>query len=90
MKSLTADPSRARYLCQLHLVAGVMTLDALKRNEEFYTLTGKSAEMDTSGGVRAGLLLPSDRPDRPHTSNLSGLRRTLRLRSVSTAAGRRL
>lgn len=54
MKSLTADLSRARYLCQLHLVAGVMTLDTLKKSDQFYTLTGKSAEADASGGVRAG------------------------------------
>lgn len=54
VSSLTADPSKARYLCQLHLAAGVMTLDTLKKSDEFYTLTGKSAEMDTSGGVRAG------------------------------------
>lgn len=54
VKSLTTDPSKARYLCQLHLVAGVMSLDTLQKSEEFYTLTGKSAELDTSGGVRTG------------------------------------
>uniref|UniRef100_H3CCR8 Stabilin 2 n=1 Tax=Tetraodon nigroviridis TaxID=99883 RepID=H3CCR8_TETNG len=50
VKTLTADPSSARYLCQLHLVAGVMTLDTLKKSDQFYTLTGKSAEVDASGG----------------------------------------
>lgn len=54
VRSLTSDPSKARYLCQLHLVAGVMTLDMLKKSDEFYTLTGKSAELDVSEGVRAG------------------------------------
>lgn len=52
VKTLTADSSKAKYLCQLHLVAGVMTFDTLKKSDEFYTLTGKSAEIDTSEGVR--------------------------------------
>lgn len=52
VKSLTTDSSKAKYLCQLHLAAGVMTFDTLKKSDEFFTLTGKSAEMDTSGGVR--------------------------------------
>lgn len=54
VKTLTSDPPKARYLCQLHLVAGVMTLDTLRKHEEFYTLTGKSAQVDTSWQVRAG------------------------------------
>lgn len=52
VKTLTANSSKAKYLCQLHLLAGVMTFDTLKNSDEFYTLTGKSAEIDTSGGVR--------------------------------------
>lgn len=68
---LTADSSKARYLCQLHLLAGVMTFDTLKNSEEFYTLTGKSAEMDTSGGVRP---VPPGRPEEPpHISTASCL-----------------
>lgn len=52
VKTLTAHSSKAKYLCQLHLVAGVMTFDTLKKSDHFYTLTGKSAEIDTSEGVR--------------------------------------
>lgn len=52
VKTLTANSSNAKYLCQLHLLAGVMTFDTLKNSDELYTLTGKSAEIDTSGGVR--------------------------------------
>ncbi|XP_037615817.1 stabilin-2 [Sebastes umbrosus] len=50
MKSLTADASKAKYLCKMHLVAGVMPFDTLKKTDVFYTLTGKSAETDTSEG----------------------------------------
>ncbi|XP_034722463.1 stabilin-2-like, partial [Etheostoma cragini] len=52
LKTLTADSSKAKYLCKMHLVAGVMPFDTLKNTDVFYTLTGKSAEMDTSEGVR--------------------------------------
>lgn len=51
VKSLTADAAKAKYLCKLHLAAGVMPLDTLKRHDVFYTLTGKSAETDTSDGL---------------------------------------
>ncbi|XP_054623431.1 stabilin-2 isoform X2 [Dunckerocampus dactyliophorus] len=50
LRTLTADPSKAKYLCKMHLVAGVMTFDMLKKSDVFYTLTGKSAESDTSEG----------------------------------------
>ncbi|XP_040886255.1 stabilin-2 isoform X2 [Toxotes jaculatrix] len=50
VKTLTADPSKAKYLCKMHLVAGVMPFDTLKKTDVFYTLTGKSAETDTSEG----------------------------------------
>ncbi|XP_029968953.1 stabilin-2 isoform X2 [Salarias fasciatus] len=50
MNTLMADESNARYLCKMHLVAGVMPFDTLKRAGTFYTLTGRSAEMDTSEG----------------------------------------
>ncbi|XP_054481008.1 stabilin-2 [Anoplopoma fimbria] len=50
MRSLTADPSKAEYLCKLHLVAGVMPFDTLKETSVFFTLTGKSAETETSEG----------------------------------------
>lgn len=52
MKTLTADQSKATYLCKMHLVAGVMPFDTLKKTDVFYTLTGKSAETDTTEGVR--------------------------------------
>nr|XP_046235043.1 stabilin-2 isoform X1 [Scatophagus argus] len=50
VRSLTADLSKAKYLCKMHLVAGVMPFDTLKKTDVFYTLTGKSAETDTSEG----------------------------------------
>ncbi|XP_041819472.1 stabilin-2 isoform X1 [Chelmon rostratus] len=50
VRTLTADQSKARYLCKMHLVAGVMPFDTLKKTDVFYTLTGKPAETDTSGG----------------------------------------
>lgn len=52
MRTLTADSSKAKYLCKMHLVAGVMPFDTMKKSDIFYTLTGKSAETDTSEGVR--------------------------------------
>lgn len=52
VRTLTADSSKAKYLCKMHLVAGVMPFDTLKKSDIFYTLTGKSAEIDTSEGVR--------------------------------------
>lgn len=58
LRPLTADRPKARYLCKMHLVAGVMPLDTLKKSNVFYTLTGKAAEIDTTEGVsRAGLVL---------------------------------
>uniref|UniRef100_UPI0037E83392 stabilin-2 n=1 Tax=Semicossyphus pulcher TaxID=241346 RepID=UPI0037E83392 len=50
VRTLTSDPSKAKYLCKLHLVAGVMPFSTLKKTDVFYTLTGKSAEIDTSEG----------------------------------------
>ncbi|XP_027140103.1 stabilin-2 [Larimichthys crocea] len=50
VKTLTADQSKATYLCKMHLVAGVMPFDTLKKTDVFYTLTGKSAETDTTEG----------------------------------------
>ncbi|XP_026218248.1 stabilin-2 isoform X2 [Anabas testudineus] len=50
VRTLTADVSKAKYLCKMHLVAGVMPFDTLKKTNIFYTLTGKSAETDTSEG----------------------------------------
>ena len=51
VRILTADESKAKYLCKMHLVAGVMPFDTLKKTDVFYTLTGKSAETDTTEGV---------------------------------------
>ncbi|XP_034530059.1 stabilin-2 [Notolabrus celidotus] len=50
VKTLTSDLSKAKYLCKLHLVAGVLPFSTLKKTDVFYTLTGKSAETDTSDG----------------------------------------
>ncbi|XP_026182637.1 stabilin-2 isoform X2 [Mastacembelus armatus] len=50
VRTLTADSSKAKYLCKMHLVAGAMTFDTLKKSDTFYILTGKSAEVDTSDG----------------------------------------
>jgi len=52
MRTLKADTSKAKYLCKIHMAAGVMPSDSLKKTDVFYTLTGKSAEVDTSKGVR--------------------------------------
>lgn len=52
VRTLTADLSKAKYLCKMHLVAGVMPFDTLKKTDVFYTLTGKSAEAETLDGVR--------------------------------------
>uniref|UniRef100_A0A3Q3W761 Uncharacterized protein n=1 Tax=Mola mola TaxID=94237 RepID=A0A3Q3W761_MOLML len=52
VRTLTADSSKAKYLCKMHLVAGVMPFDTLKKSDIFYTLTGKSAEIDTSEGTK--------------------------------------
>ncbi|XP_061571016.1 stabilin-2 isoform X2 [Cololabis saira] len=50
MRTLTADQSKAKYLCKLHLVAGVMPAATLKKTDVFYMLTGKSAEADMVSG----------------------------------------
>ncbi|XP_029282312.1 stabilin-2 [Cottoperca gobio] len=50
MSTLTADSSKAKYLCKIHLVAGVLPLITLKKTDVFFTLTGKPAEIDTSEG----------------------------------------
>uniref|UniRef100_A0A3Q4I1D9 Stabilin 2 n=1 Tax=Neolamprologus brichardi TaxID=32507 RepID=A0A3Q4I1D9_NEOBR len=50
VRTLIANRSKATYLCKMHLVAGMMQFDTLKKTDVFYTLTGKSAETDTSEG----------------------------------------
>ncbi|CAJ1054448.1 LOW QUALITY PROTEIN: stabilin-2-like [Xyrichtys novacula] len=71
VRTLTSDISKAKYLCKLHLVAGVMPFSTLKKADVFYTLTGKSAETDTTegdsqtkirlhGSRRKGVILRSD------------------------------
>ncbi|KAK0133010.1 Stabilin-2 [Merluccius polli] len=52
VKTLMADPLKAKYLCKLHMAAGTMPQDDLKRADVYYTLTGKAGEVDTSGFVR--------------------------------------
>uniref|UniRef100_A0A8C9SM31 Stabilin 2 n=1 Tax=Scleropages formosus TaxID=113540 RepID=A0A8C9SM31_SCLFO len=51
VKTLVADQVGARYLSKLHMVAGELTLETLKRGDVFYTLTGKSAESIVSDGL---------------------------------------
>ncbi|XP_035257311.1 stabilin-2 isoform X1 [Anguilla anguilla] len=48
VKALLDDPMNAQYLCKLHVVAGELSLEALKRGDVFYTLTGKSGEAVTT------------------------------------------
>ncbi|KAM3587343.1 uncharacterized protein V6R79_002629 [Siganus canaliculatus] len=71
VRTLMADQSKAKYLCKMHLVAGVMPFSTLKSTDVFYTLTGKSAETDTSegdtqtkirihGSRKKGVILQSD------------------------------
>ncbi|KAM3858894.1 stabilin-2 [Diretmus argenteus] len=50
MKTLMADLSKAKYLCKLHIVAGEMPFDTLKKGDMYYTLTGKAGETDTTMG----------------------------------------
>uniref|UniRef100_A0A673BC57 Stabilin 2 n=1 Tax=Sphaeramia orbicularis TaxID=375764 RepID=A0A673BC57_9TELE len=50
VRTLMANQAKAKYLCKMHLVAGVMPFETLKKTDVFYTLTGKSAETDTSEG----------------------------------------
>ncbi|KAM4569636.1 stabilin-2 [Odontesthes bonariensis] len=70
MKTLTADTSKAKYLCKIHLAAGAMPSDSLKKTDVFYTLTGKSAvvasDWDTQlklrihGSRKKGTIIQSD------------------------------
>uniref|UniRef100_A0A3P8UTH8 Stabilin 2 n=1 Tax=Cynoglossus semilaevis TaxID=244447 RepID=A0A3P8UTH8_CYNSE len=46
-----SQTSAAKYLCKLHLVAGVMPFEVLKKTDVFYTLTGKTAETDAKKGT---------------------------------------
>ncbi|XP_053718395.1 stabilin-2 [Synchiropus splendidus] len=47
--SVSHNSSKANYLCKMHMVPGAMSLDAQK-SDTFYTLTGKSGEIDSSYG----------------------------------------
>lgn len=51
VRTLKASSPKQKYLAKMHMVAGVMPFDTLKKNDVFYTLTGKSAGTDTSEGV---------------------------------------
>ncbi|XP_066561323.1 stabilin-2 isoform X2 [Amia ocellicauda] len=44
LKSLVSDQLNARYLSKLHVAAGELSYEMLKRGDIYYTLTGKSAE----------------------------------------------
>ncbi|KAG7277658.1 hypothetical protein CRUP_025343 [Coryphaenoides rupestris] len=51
VKTIMANPQRASYLLKLHMVAGTMPQDSLRRADVFYTLTGKAGE-DLQTSVR--------------------------------------
>ncbi|XP_061085042.1 stabilin-2 [Conger conger] len=48
VKTLLADQMNAQYLCKLHVVAGELSLETLKKGDIYYTLTGKSGETVTT------------------------------------------
>ncbi|KAJ8245363.1 hypothetical protein GJAV_G00269960 [Gymnothorax javanicus] len=52
VNTLLADSMNAQYLCKLHMVAGELSFEDLKRGDIFYTLTGKSGETVISDEVR--------------------------------------
>lgn len=56
VRTLKANSHQLKYLAKMHMVAGVMPFDTVKKNDVFYTLTGKSAETDTSEGVSTATL----------------------------------
>ncbi|XP_036005270.1 stabilin-2 [Fundulus heteroclitus] len=71
IKTLTADSSKAKYLCNMHLVAGAIPSSTLKKTSVFYMLSGKSGETETSdrdgqltirihGSRRRGSIIQSD------------------------------
>uniref|UniRef100_M4A4Z0 Stabilin 2 n=1 Tax=Xiphophorus maculatus TaxID=8083 RepID=M4A4Z0_XIPMA len=49
IQTLTADSSKAKYLCKMHLVAGSMPSSTLMKTDVFYTLSGKAGETEMSG-----------------------------------------
>uniref|UniRef100_A0A667ZJM3 Stabilin 2 n=1 Tax=Myripristis murdjan TaxID=586833 RepID=A0A667ZJM3_9TELE len=49
-KTIMADSSKAKYWCKLHMVAGEIPFDTLKKMDVYYTLTGKAGETDTTDG----------------------------------------
>uniref|UniRef100_A0A8C4GKP0 Stabilin 2 n=1 Tax=Dicentrarchus labrax TaxID=13489 RepID=A0A8C4GKP0_DICLA len=67
-KTLPTDLPKAKYLCQMHLVAGVMPFDTLKKTNIFYTLTGKSllllqdsqTKIRIHGSRKKGTIIQSD------------------------------
>ncbi|XP_076861229.1 stabilin-2-like isoform X2 [Brachyhypopomus gauderio] len=69
VKTLLADETKAGYLVRLHMVAGEINSDLLKKGILYYTLTGKTAEAVTDfeqikvrihGSRRRGILQESD------------------------------
>ncbi len=50
VKTLLANEMRARYLAKLHMVAGEVNSDSLKKGILYYTLTGMAAESLTEVG----------------------------------------
>ncbi|CAL8324172.1 unnamed protein product [Lota lota] len=47
-KDILADALKAKYFCKLHMAAGSMAQDSLKRANVYYTLTGKAGEIDAT------------------------------------------
>ncbi|XP_016412871.1 stabilin-2-like [Sinocyclocheilus rhinocerous] len=69
VKTLLANEMRARYLAKLHMVAGEVNSDSLKKGILFYTLTGMAAESMTDaeqikirlhGSRKKGTLVETD------------------------------
>uniref|UniRef100_A0A8C5FQV0 Stabilin 2 n=1 Tax=Gadus morhua TaxID=8049 RepID=A0A8C5FQV0_GADMO len=54
-KSLVVDAVKAKYLCKLHMAAGTIRRDGLKRTGVYYTLTGKAGEVDSAALSRIRL-----------------------------------
>ncbi len=50
VKTLLANEMRSRYLAKLHMVAGEVNSDSLKKGILYYTLTGMAAESLTEVG----------------------------------------
>ncbi|XP_062863681.1 stabilin-2 [Trichomycterus rosablanca] len=69
VETMVADEAKARYLVKMHMIAGEVNFDTLKKGILYYTLTGKTAESLTElkqvkvrihGSRKKGTVLDSD------------------------------